>query len=1079
MSIESLDELVREAWTLTSEPISLRDRYQHLSKRREEVALALARFDALMEHDEVAAALRVEGPASSSLILPLAVATCRAGDEEPFKQARILGELGDQFVPAAIPALRRILASSRAKAQALSAKPKSARDARAWEAVEDRAALALAHLGETDDAERLVSRHPELRAALIPAGIEVDASLRRLEVVADDEDELREQAELLTVLSHAKVSDSVPVILQFLRSGIFLHAADALAVLGDDRAIEPARRMLRETCGDTWDTEIHRLAAEHILRHVAGERLPLDLARRAVRWPIIEYRTNEPEALLLRKMATLALATHGDKADRRFAQAQITSPYRVVREAAAVAFEARKVPPLVAFDHGRIAVAKSAGGVKALLAALELPNAVFLDLVAKELVDEARARATLASFIASQIETKMPGEYNDDVELDADIATYVEIGEELTNTASLKKIFSSSANVWVRTKILGEEAAPSKAPASPQTKGATATRFDAPVSFFPRAKLMALADDVERVAVVCEDGVVIFDPQKTRRIATIPIVGVSAVAISNDGARFAVAHKNVVVVYDANAGTEISCVEASSRVTALALAGNLVAFGTERGALRVVDVRTKRDACSLSAAPGAARGAAFLAAKRCVFLADGKGGRSVLVDVDVTKSKRADVSAPLARRMAVHGRVIALLTEDAVIVHDAKLTAKARFSVEPSVIDIAVERDKSIILQREDNLSRVRLGGKAPRIEAISRGRVDLFVGAGLRLYGITDGSLSRFHDDPRGQRESGAHHDHVKGIAVLPSGELITAGWEGRVLFWPKEGGVARTLFDRHERVDWLAVSPDGRRAYFDDGIRVRCVDVAHALARSEAVAHASVTVVAGGDLDVAEDIAAHLPEVQAVATNGPLIAWGDSGGRLHLVDAATNEELFDVTLSETLDAGTDEIESIVLDDAGHVYVGTEGGIVICVDARSKAILWSRVEHGIDVLNGNLYGNPHRSCAHMHARGRLLATIASDHTVRVFDGPTGERLLRCYRHVGIFNQVALSPDAERFAFTCDTRVEVRCRHSGSLLHEVSSFPFSGGHELTAVAWGDDSTLYVGTEGGALYRVQLDVLQRG
>jgi WD40 repeat protein len=1085
-------DLHQEAWGAISDRKGLRKKFEAAAKKDDDAGLALARFDALLEHDEVGAALRVEGPQSVALILPLAMATCLAADDDEEEDEGeeliekidgLLGKLKFVFTLDAAPSLHQVIAKAQKQAKAVRANKKTASQGDGWDMVEGRAAAALARLGDTKEAERLVGKYPSLRTVLLPRGVGVADAIKQLEKdEEDEEDSLRTIAELLLVLAEAKVTDAVPGMIRYLHSGIFIHACDALATIGDPRAIEPVKKMLRETCGEDWSVNIHRLAAEHVLRVVAGEKLPLDLARKSVTWPQIDYRSTGPEALVLRKMAITALILHGDEADREVVRRQIRSPYRIVRDAALAAFDAP--PVLTVWDQGRIAFAKKKGGVKALIAALEDPNALFPDLIVKALAEDNKAKAPeVTAFMLREIEERMAAypHFDDDIELDADIDTYVEVASEL----GLKKPFAASKNPWVRTRILEEDeekfAKSDEEERKEKDRGprkVTVTRLDHPAYFFGDVTKATLADQAERVLLVAGAKTYLFDPQKSERLSEGSADGpVSAAILTADGKRYALAVGNKISVHDDDdKATLVARIETSHEVSAMAFdpeGGKLLAVGTKSGALRFFDAASGKEVTAtegLKDAPGAIRGVGWLSAKRCVFLAD-KAKKSMLIDIDVPKAKRgADVAIDFSERMVVSGKTLVTWTDKMIRVHDAKLAPKVKIAIDADddddddddkdakkVLDVAIENEKGVIVRYADRVERIKFSGKAPKHETVSHMTIEHLLASTNRIYGVAAGAMTRFHEDKKGKVAAGCHYDHVKGIGVLPNGEgVITSGWEGRVLRWSPEGGLATTLYDRKERVDWLAMTPNGERAYFDDEKNVRMIDTATG----------EVSIIVGGE-KVEKDLAKHMPEVKSVAASDDLLVWGDNNGFVHIVNAKTGEETASVQI------GDDDVESVAIDQVGNVYGGLENGTIACIDEKSGTKKWSRVEHGRDVLDGELHGNPHRNVAYLHAQGRQLASLASDHTVRVFDGPTGERKLRCYRNVGIFNHVRISPDNSRIAFTYNNDLEVWRIEDGKMECSVDELPTSGESEPTAVAWVNDRELLVGTEGGAIYRVTL------
>jgi WD40 repeat protein len=459
-----------------------------------------------------------------------------------------------------------------------------------------------------------------------------------------------------------------------------------------------------------------------------------------------------------------------------------------------------------------------------------------------------------------------------------------------------------------------------------------------------------------------------------------------------------------------------------------------------------------------------------------VFLADkGKspaGGakpKSELVDVDVSMGwsgkKVSRVPVASSTMLAANGKLLATGGGKSVRLHDAKLRTKVEADCEAAVVGLAVESEKALIVATEASVVRVRVGGKVPKEEFVSRGAVHLLGATGSRVYGFADGEIYRLHDDKAGARPTGAHSDHITRIDLLQGGRIVTASWDGRVLAWKPEGGIAETLADRGHRVDSIAVTPDGSAVYFTNEKSLLRVAVA-----VDSKSPPKTTYVVGGE-DVEEDLAEAMPDIEATAATKGRVAWG-ADGSIHIADAGGRE----------VAAVQAPHDVLVFDDAGNVYGGGENGTLACV-AQDGTIRWSRVEHGIDVLNGQLHGNPHRNCAALHARGSLLASLASDNTVRVFDGPSGERKLRYFRDVGIFNGIAISPSEKLLAFTSGSTLEVVdiATVKTVCLLDAGTWPAGarglGGlfsrPSLMAIAWIDGDTLLVGAETGALFRVAL------
>ena len=1049
------DALLDALFSLVHDAAALRKRYSAEAKTRDDVGLALARFDAALEDQDsdVDAAVRAEG--AGALLAPLVLAPCLVEDH-PYSLVQTLQRFDDTFPKQASAGLFALLKRTDDKAQALRSKKKTQDEGDSWARVSVQVAGSLAEIGETKPAEGLLAANPDLQDRLLPHGVGIDEAIARLEKVDDEDDSLREAEQLMTTLADADVKRAAPAILRYVHTGIFIHAFAALAKLKDERAIEPARRLLRETRGDGWSVDIVRLSAEHLLR-AFGEKLPLDLPRSAIHWPIIDYHTNEPEALALRAMAVSALAEHGDAKDRKLAQKEITSPYRVVREAAKKAFD---VPPvLVAWDPGRVAWTKKNGGTKALLDALADGTALFRHNIVKVLAEDSKAKTQVATFIVERIEERMTMPYGDDIELDVDIGVYLEVGEELAGGPA-KKIFAASKNPWVQVKILGadepENADGTSARTRPEDaplRKARVERFDAPAYVFARgASHVVLAEDAERILVVGPESF-LFDPRANERLLSLGDgEDVTACAIAADGSRFALVRGNKIGVYDGKSGELVGRLEAPGQVTAIAFSPDAaqIACGTSANVLRVLDVKDGKEVFDAKA-PGTVRGAGWLGAKRAVFLAD-KAKKSVLVDVDVPKNKSAVVAVPLATRLVTCGKWLATAGERSAAIHDSKLAPKLEVETDEPILDLAIENDKSLVLRFAERLQRVKLGGKSPRFDDIRRGPAGGLAASGKRIYALFADTLVRFHTDEAASVVTSVHQNHVCGIRRLPDGRLLTNGWDGRVLLWKPEGGIAEPLVARDGRIDQVAVPPEADCVYFGDEHNLRCLDLASR----------QVTTIVGGD-DIEEDIAEHMPKVEHVAASSTHVAWAGNDG-VHVVDRQRGEEVAMVPF--------EDVESLAVDASGRFYAGSDDGEIACLDPQGT-VLWKRVEHGIDMLKGQLYGDPHRTVGYLATHGELLASVGSDDAVRVFDGPKGERMLRCLRGSGIFNTAAFSPSGKLVAFTYDSTLEVRDIASGTLMTLVNAWGSSGEHETMGVTFTGEEELLVGMGSGAIYRVTM------
>ena len=1043
-----MDAFLQTAWSLTGDAKAANKHYADAAKSRDDVALAIARVETLGT-DSTSVAIAIEG--AGALVLPLVFA--KAGASQDAREVNgLLTACRSWLTVDAIPSLRSLLARVRTTRAEMQKKKKVDRwELERWSEAETRAVAGLARLGETSEAEALLPSMPGLLGALLTRGIgEAEAITRMRELGrAGRKASFRDVQNLLPALAASGNREVGAAMLELLRTPIAIHALAALAKMKDDRAIAPARALLRETRGDAWHVNLHRLAAEHVLR-AHGEKPPLDLARASVDWPFIDYRTYPPEAVALRAMAVSALALHGDDRDKARARKYVRNHHESVREAALGAFA--KKPALTGWDAGRVVFTKSKGGAKALLAALADETAVFPHEIVKGLAKEKSAQADVARFITKQFEERMPFAYDDEVEMDADFEAYIEVAESLP-----KKIFQASKNAYLRVKVLEEDIeSTSLADEEPPVvdRGCVVERFDAPANVWASVAHFVVAADAERALVVGPRSS-LFDTKACKRVRDLGDGSdVIAAAIAPKGNTFAWAKKDRVEIHTdavATASIAASCLAFSPD-------GTKLAAGTKKD-VTIVDASGK--VLGTFATSGPARAVAWLGPKRIVALVD-KGKKSAFLDVDVAKNKAKESATDPAELLAAFGtRMVATSDGKATRVFDSKLKRKLVVPCSERVHEIAIESERAIVIRRATEGSeqtvakRVKIGGKAPVEENLGQYRetsCERLGVAGNRIYVIADGELVRCHTDDKAAPPAGVHTEQITGVVALDDGRVVTAGWEGRVLLWSASGGEAETLHDQKERIDSL--TRVGDVVYFDHDRAIKALDV-----KSRAL-----TYVLGGE-DVDADLAKHMPSVESLAAGPTRLAWGDDNGFVHVVNLATGEELSSAQIAKG------DISGMGMDASERVYAGSEGGVLACFEPDGKE-RWSRVETG-NVLNGEMYGNPHREIAYIAAHEPWIALVASDDTMRVFDGPSGERVLRCFRGCGIFNGAAFSPSGDRVAYSTGNRFEVVDRKTGDTIASLDVAAWRGADEPTRMAFIDESTVIVGTENGSLFRVRL------
>lgn len=1044
-----------ELWS--TDLAKLKKTYQASSD--EGMALALARFEASVERENVssvAAALRAEGADAAALVTPLVIASLYSESHQWTVRNR-LACFEDLFGEGAAPKLRALHTFFIDKANKLRANKKTEREAADWAETADSVVDALAATGDTELAEKLLPSKPELGPNLLRHGIGVDEAIKSLANL--DGLGMRDAVALMEVLADCDVKRAGPAIATWVDTPVFIHAFAALAKLREPSAADAAKRLLRETSGDPWSVRILRLSCEHALRAL-GEDLPLDLARTAVYWPVIRYATDEPEAVVLRAMATSALRASSNKDDRALAARQLQSPYRVVR-AAALGDEKMK---LVAWDPGRVSFTHAQkSGVKVLLKALEDPQSIMRHNIVEALAKEPSAKTKIAAFVRAEIEERAPVYWPDSFhEYAPDIDVYLETARALMKDPASKKLLSASDNAWIKKEVLkleverddDEEEAPD---AEKARRTAVVTRFDAPPYVFSRGVVsLQLAAESSHLLIVGPESAVLDTKTGLRTFSTEET---SAGAISIDGAKVALSRGHRVTVHDAADGRVLCALEGADAVTALAFSpdGAHLALATS-SYVAVVVVETQKE-IRREKLPGHARGAGWLSAKRLVVLAD-KGKKSVLVDIDVTSEKKKPVSVdlPASTMLATFGKILATAGSRRASIHDAKLAPKLEIKTDADIVDIGIENEKNLILicvkqGRTGAIQRAKLGGKQPKLDSVGyHSTASRLAATGARIYGLAGDRLTRFVDEGNSSKAApGSHTNHVSGIVATGKG-IITHGWDGRLLRWPLDGGLGETLYDTGSRIDHVALSPDGSHVYFGQDHNLRALDLA---------AMTTATLVGGDDIE--PDIAEHMPEVSQVACTERHVAWAGKN-TVHIIDRRTAEEVATVEIPE--------VESLAADDQGRFYAGTDKGMLACFDAQG-AMLWSRVEHGVDVLKGKLYGNPHRSVGWIATHGPWLGSVASDSTARVFDAKSGARTRRVFRRCGIFNTIAFSPNDTLFAYSYGGTVEVRSMKDGSLEATIHDWAGSS-RETMGIAFVDDRTFFVGMGDGSIFRVALD-----
>jgi WD40 repeat protein len=271
-------------------------------------------------------------------------------------------------------------------------------------------------------------------------------------------------------------------------------------------------------------------------------------------------------------------------------------------------------------------------------------------------------------------------------------------------------------------------------------------------------------------------------------------------------------------------------------------------------------------------------------------------------------------------------------------------------------------------------------------------------------LVGARDGSV-HFRDlvTGRARTASGRHDGAVTAAAFSADGRsAVTAGEDSRAIVWDVGQAVAgETLTGHSDVITAVAISRDGRTLYTAslDG-KVLIWDLAgdRRLGRRFESGPSTPVGVA------APPIASH-----ALSPDGRVLAVGDLGGRVTLIDARTlrrRTTFRAVPNGPVLDIG-------YLPGARRLVVAGKDGFLALVDARSGDL--------VRRLRGHIGPGPAISFS---ADGRRMATVDSG-TMLLWRLPSGERVGPPDRHVFPALSVALSPDGRTVAVASDVGILV------------------------------------------------------
>ncbi|MGC4119850.1 MAG: hypothetical protein QM765_35795 [Myxococcales bacterium] len=524
---------------------------------------------------------------------------------------------------------------------------------------------------------------------------------------------------------------------------------------------------------------------------------------------------------------------------------------------------------------------------------------------------------------------------------------------------------------------------------------------------------------------------------------------VQVAALSSDGSRLALARGSKVALRTLEKKEE-RALELAAPVTALCFSpeGEWLAVGAA-SKLSIFAVADGALAAEQDAS-GAIRGIVWPGAKKVLALCEAKKARELLGVELGKKPKVATKALAQGDFIALSGRTLAVAAGTTIQILDPKLAAKTQVEAPGEVEALAVLDSKTLVIAAGGKAHRLVLGAKKQQWADAGDA---CFAAAAGKHYAVRSSVLVRCHSDEEAKSAPGFHTRHPQAMAVLPGGGIATGGWDGTLLSWSPEGGRGEVLHHQDSSISFLARDTAGERLFFNCEKTVRCLDL-----KTRKV----VDLIEAME----EDMGGQQSEVESLAVAKGGVAWGDGAGVVHFMDFQGVEKW-------AVAIGTDDVESLCVDGEGNVWGGTEKGELGSIGPDGK-LRFKRSEHGVDLITGEPYGNPHRSIAEMAAQGRRVATVASDGTVRVFD-VSGERLLRLHANVGIFNTADFAPDGARLAFTAGSLVTVWDLATGErqLAVDLGATGLPGVGEAMAVRWLNARTLLVSTEVCGFFRVEI------
>jgi WD40 repeat protein len=151
-------------------------------------------------------------------------------------------------------------------------------------------------------------------------------------------------------------------------------------------------------------------------------------------------------------------------------------------------------------------------------------------------------------------------------------------------------------------------------------------------------------------------------------------------------------------------------------------------------------------------------------------------------------------------------------------------------------------------------------------------------------------------------------------------------------------------------------------------------------------------------------------------------------------------------------------------------VLFGTANGGIGEIDSKGK-VTWAKREHGLDLIDKDPLGTPHRDVVGLDTHGTLFASLSNDDTLRIFELKSKKRRLRALVDGSLFNNCVFSPDGKWVAASCSAGLNLFDTTTGERLCELTVTAFKGSTSRTIVAFSGPRELLLGTENGNIYRI--------